>query len=72
MKTTQPLLSSLLLFFIGCTNAQWNKKIKESGKVTTETRSVDVYDALSVHGSMNILLVVGSEGNIELTQKTIS
>lgn len=68
MKTTHPLLSSLLLFFIGCTNAQWNKKIKESGKVTTETRSVDVYDALSVHGSMNILLVAGSEGNIKLTQ----
>lgn len=72
MKTTHLLLSSLLLFFIGYANAQWNKKIKGSGKVTTETRSVDVYDALSVHGSMNILLVVGSEGNIELTQKTIS
>jgi len=48
------------------------KRLKESGKVTTETRSVDLYDALSVYGSMNILLVEGSEGNIELTQKTIS
>ena len=67
MKTTHPLLSSLLLFFIGCTNAQWNKTIKGSGKVTTETRSVDAYDALSVHGSMNILLVKGSEGSIKLT-----
>ena len=66
MKTTHLLLSSLLLFFIGCTNAQWNKKIKESGKVTTETRSVDAYDALSVHASMNILLVAGSEGNTSL------
>jgi hypothetical protein len=72
MKTTHLLLSSLVLFFIGCTNAQWNKTIKGSGKATTETRSVDAYDALSVHGSMKILLVAGSEGNIELTQKTIS
>ena len=67
MKTTHLLLSSLLLFFIGCTNAQWNKTIKGSGKVTTETRSVDAYDALSVHGSMNILLVEGSEESIKLT-----
>jgi hypothetical protein len=67
MKTTHLLLSSLLLFFIGCTNAQWNKTIKGNGKVSTEIRSVDAYDALSVHGSMNIVLVEGGEGSIKLT-----
>lgn len=67
IKTTHLLLSSLLLFFIGCTNAQWNNTIKGSGKITTETRSVDAYDALSVHGRMNTLLVEGSEGSIKLT-----
>lgn len=66
MKTTNLLLTSLVLFFIGCTNAQWNRTIKGNGKETTETRSVDPYDILSVHGNMDITLVEGSEGNITL------
>ena len=66
MKTTHLLLSSLLLFFIGCTNAQWNKTIKGNGKVTTEIRAFDPYDVISVHGSMDVSLVEGSEGSITL------
>jgi hypothetical protein len=67
MKAIYLLLSSLMLFFTACTSVHWNKTIKGSGKVTTEIRSVDAYDALSVHGSMNILLVEGNEGSIKLT-----
>ena len=66
MKTTSLLLSSLLLFFIGCTNAQWNKTIKGNGKATTEIRDFDPYDDISVHGSMDVSLVEGSEGSITL------
>jgi len=66
MKTTHLLLSSLLLFFIGCTNAQWNKTIKGNGKATTEIRAFDPYDVISVHGSMDVSLVEGSEGSITL------
>ena len=64
MKTTHLLLSSLLLFFIGCTNAQWNKTIKGNGKVKTEIRNLDSFDAISVNGSMDVILVEGSEGSI--------
>lgn len=66
MKTTHLLLSSLFLFFICCTNAQWNKTIKGNGKVSTEIRAFDSYDAISVHGSMDVSLVIGSEGSITL------
>ena len=66
MKTTHLLLSSLLLLFVGCTNAQWNKTIKGNGKVTTEIRDVEPYDIISVHGSMDVSLVEGSEGSITL------
>ena len=66
MKSIKLLLTLLIVFFIGYTSAQLNRTIKSNGKETTETRSIGPYDIISVHGNMDITLVVGSEGNITL------
>lgn len=64
MKTTHQLLSSLILLFISFTNAQCNKSIKGNGKVTTDIRWFKRYNIISVHSSMVVSLVGGSEGII--------
>ena len=50
------------------TNAQWwgSKKVRGNGKVTTETRSTGDYDGVKCAGSMDYVLVAGTEGKITI------
>ncbi|WP_111709230.1 head GIN domain-containing protein [Lutibacter citreus] len=63
MKFTTTFLA--LLFFVSL-NAQWNKKVKGNGSITTEIRSVSDYDKISISGNFDVLLVKGSEGEISI------
>lgn len=58
-------LSLVLLFTISCT-AQWGKKVKGNGNMTTIKRSVGAYDAIGLSGWFDVDLVAGTEGEITL------
>lgn len=65
------LFFSLFFAFIaiGTVNAQWwqnSKKIKGNGDMTTTTRTVSDYDKVGLTGFMDVKLVSGQEGNIEI------
>jgi len=49
-------------------NAQnwWGKRVKGNGNVSTQTRKTSDYDAVSVGGSFNVVLVKGKEGQITI------
>ena len=64
LKTT--LLVGLTVFTFSNCNAQWGKKIKGNGNVTTITRSTSDYDQIKLAGSMDFKLVEGQEGKITL------
>ena len=67
MKTTHLIYSTLFLFVFGSAQAQWwQKKIKGNGKMTTEMRQTDSYDAIHVHGSVHVTLTSGNEGDITI------
>lgn len=55
----------VLLFTISCT-AQWGKKVKGNGNVTTIERSTGDYDGIGVSGWFDVVLVNGKEGEITL------
>lgn len=57
--------------FLGITsaNAQWwssNKNIKGNGDMVTKNRKVSDYDEVSLVGSMDVVLVRGTEGNLQI------
>ncbi|MCB0462941.1 MAG: head GIN domain-containing protein [Flavobacteriaceae bacterium] len=56
------------LMFATVSHAQWwgNKKIKGNGNMTTETRTTGDYDGVKCAGSMDYILVAGTEGKIKL------
>ena len=58
-------LSLIVLISVSCT-AQWGKKIKGNGNVTTIERSVGDYDQIGVSGFFDVNLVSGNEGEITL------
>jgi hypothetical protein len=58
-------LSLVLLFVVSCT-AQWGKRVKGNGDVTTIERSVGEYDAIGLSGWFDVDLVAGKEGEIKL------
>jgi hypothetical protein len=63
------LLFSILLFSANTANAQWwsnSKKVEGNKEVTNKTRSVANYDQISVTGMMEVQLIAGSEGKIEI------
>ncbi|GAB2772345.1 head GIN domain-containing protein [Salinimicrobium soli] len=63
------LLLALLAFSYNSANAQWwqgNKEIDGNGKMTKETRNVGSYDEVSLLGSMDVELVAGKEGRLEI------
>ncbi|SDX26324.1 Putative auto-transporter adhesin, head GIN domain [Lutibacter oricola] len=60
-------ISILALFICISANAQWNKKIKGSGNIKTETRNVSDFEKISVSGSFDIELIKGKEGKITVT-----
>ena len=53
---------------VSVTNAQWwgSKKVKGNGEVTTETRNTGDYDGVKCAGSMDYVLVAGTEGKITI------
>lgn len=67
MKTLSTLV---LAFFMAMPlmNAQWrDKKIVGNGNITTKTLSTSDYDEVKLVGSMDVELVSGSEGSIQVT-----
>jgi len=63
------LFLSILLFSANTANAQWwstSKKITGNKEVTNQTRSVINFDQISVTGMMEVQLIQGSEGKIDI------
>jgi hypothetical protein len=62
------ILGMAAIMCVSVTNAQWwgSKKVKGNGKVTTETRSTGDYDGVKCAGSMDYVLVAGTEGKITI------
>lgn len=58
-------LSLVLLLTASC-SAQWGKRIKGNGNMTTIERSVGEYEAISLSGWFDLDLVAGKEGEIKL------
>ncbi len=58
-------LSLITLLSISCT-AQWGKKVKGNGNMTTIERSVGDYDAVALSGWFDVNLVAGNEGELTL------
>jgi len=58
-------LSLVVVFTASCT-AQWGKRVKGNGNVTTIERSVGEYDAIGLSGWFDLELVAGEEGKIKL------
>lgn len=54
--------------FATVSHAQWwgGKKVKGNGNMTTETRNTGDYDGVKCAGSMDYILVAGTEGKIKL------
>jgi hypothetical protein len=71
MKTIlkMTLAITFLLMNVSLINAQvfGNKKITGNNNVITKTVTTSDYDAISVTGSMDVELVSGNEGSIEVT-----
>jgi len=62
------ILGMAAIMCVTVTNAQWwgSKKVRGNGKVTTETRSTGDYDGVKCAGSMDYVLVAGTEGKITI------
>lgn len=60
------LLAALMLSSLS--QAQWwgNEKVKGNGNMTTETRTTGDYDGIKCAGSMDYILVAGTEGKIKI------
>lgn len=56
----------LVLGLTTASNAQWGKRIKGNGQVTTEERSLGGYSGVSLSGWFDVELVSGREGQITL------
>lgn len=66
MRKSILLLAAILS--VSTINAQWwgGKKIKGNGNMTTETRTTGDYEGIKCAGSMDYILVAGTEGKITL------
>ncbi|WP_298537310.1 head GIN domain-containing protein [uncultured Algibacter sp.] len=62
---TQLALVFLSCLFISSSHAQW-KKVKGNGNKTTVTRTTSDYNAIRCAGSMDFILVKGTEGQITI------
>lgn len=62
------ILLIVALLFVTTSHAQWwgGKKVKGNGNMTTETRNTGDYDGIKCAGSMDYILVAGTEGKIKL------
>lgn len=66
MKKSILLLAAIM--FASVSHAQWwgGKRVKGNGNMTTETRTTGDYDGVKCAGSMDYILVAGTEGKITL------
>lgn len=62
------LLTGIFILSITTANAQWwsNQKVVGNKEVVKQTRSVNEYDRIAVTGMMEVQLVAGKEGKIDL------
>ena len=63
------LTSLIIVFTVTTVNAQWwnsSEKIAGNKEMVKQTRTVSDYDRISVTGMMEVQLVAGKEGKIEL------
>jgi hypothetical protein len=60
------LTLGIALCMVAFANAQWGKKIKGNGNVVTIERSTEDYDAISVSGWFDVILVDGEEGKLSI------
>ena len=62
------LLAGIFILTITSANAQWwsNQKVVGNKEVVKQTRSVNDYDRIAVTGMMEVQLVAGKEGKIDL------
>ena len=67
MKKSILFLATFLITLTSA-NAQWwsSEKVKGNGEVVTKTRNTSSYDEVKLVGSMNVELISGSEGNLEV------
>jgi hypothetical protein len=56
----------IALCMVAIANGQWGKKIKGNGNVVTIERSTEEYDAISVAGWFDVILVEGQEGKLSI------
>lgn len=66
MKSLFKLTLVTSFALLSCTSsfAQWSKKVKGNGNVTTKTIKTGSYDQIKSVGSMDVTLVSGTEGTI--------
>ncbi len=62
------IVTSIVLLITISVNAQnwWGKRIRGNGHVVTKTRTTSNYDAISIGGSFDVVLVKGKEGKITI------
>lgn len=65
------LVTAVLIICLGITsvNAQWwssEKQIKGNGNYITKTRKTNSYDQVNLVGFMDVILIKGTEGNLEI------
>ncbi len=64
----KPILLVIALLTVSITNAQWwgSKKVKGNGNMTTITRTTGDYDGIKCAGSLDYILVKGTEGKLTI------
>ncbi|WP_417886201.1 head GIN domain-containing protein [Zunongwangia sp.] len=63
------LTTVIICLAITTVNAQWwssEEKIKGNGEVVTKSRKTSDYDKVSLTGFMDVILIKGKEGNLEI------
>lgn len=62
-------LITLSIILLASTQIQaqwWGKTVKGNGEITTETRTVGSYNAISVAGFFDVMLIAGEEGQLTI------
>lgn len=62
-------LITLSIILLASTQIQaqwWGKTVKGNGEMTTETRTVGSYNAISVAGFFDVMLIAGEEGELTI------
>ncbi len=62
------ILFSLILIYSTNMNAQWwgSKKVNGNGKMVTDSRNTSTYEEIALVGSLDVKIIEGTEGRIEV------